>query len=311
MVSGVGVFDPTPLRIDAGVRIFDSDPGQRTNPVHGAHPIRLARMRPRLRRYCEVLPPAVLTAAVIVLAGRAAGGELDVTLLQLVLLLAWFEFVSSMVGSVVALRKTLDLRAGCAIVFVSASAALVAAVGYFARAWPEPLAATLACTIVLVSVRFAAQAADAAHDELARLRAAAVANDRLDSVRAILGAVPFLAMPLFVLGLAIRFWPWALPDELPVLEWIAGASFLLATAWSLMLAAAAWNAYSPRFALRPQRLFVHPPWPRLTDWYDLPHRRQQYRRERMLELREARKFARRLAADEKRARGPGGPLAPH
>jgi hypothetical protein len=307
VVSGVGVFDPTPLRIDAGVRIFDSDPGARTNPVHGAHPIRLVGMRPGLRRYCEVLPPAVLTAAVIVLAGRAAGGELDVTLLQLVLLLAWFEFVSSMVGSFVALRKTLDLRAGCAIVFVTASAALVAVAGYFARA---PLAAALACTLVLVSVRFAAQVADAAHDELARLRAAAVADDRLDSVRAILGAVPFLAMPLFVLGLAIRFWPWALPDELPVLEWVAGASFLLATAWSLMLAAAAWHAYSPRFAQRPQRLFVHPPWPSLTDWYDLPHRRQQYRRERLLELREARKFARRIAADEKRARGPGGPLAP-
>lgn len=265
---------------------------------------------PGLRRYGEALPPAVLTGAVLVLAGSAARGELDAMLLQFVLLLALFEFVSSMLGSVVALRKTLDVRAGSAIVFVPAGAALVATAGYFARAWPEPLATTLACTIVIVSVRFAAQVADAANDELARLRAAALANDRLDSVRAILGAVPFLAMPLFVLGLVIWISPWRLPDDLPVLEWVAVASFLLALAWSVMLAAAAWHAYSPCFAQRPQRLFVHPPWPWLTDWYDLPHRRQQYRRERLIELREARKFAKRLAADEKRARGAGGPLAP-
>ena len=265
-------------------------------------------VNPGLRRSCEALPPAALTAAVLVLAGRAARGELDTALLQFVLLLATFEFVSSMIGSVVVLRKALDPRAGCAIVFVTASAALVAMAGWFARAWPEPLGATLACAIVLVSVRFAAQVADAAHGELARLRAAAVANDRLDSVRAILGAVPFLAMPLFVLGFAIWLSPWRLPDDLPVLEWVAGGSLVLGLAWSLMLAAAAWHAYSSRFAQRPQRLFVHPPWPWLTDWYELPHRRLQYRRDRLLELREARKFARRLAADERRAGRRGAPL---
>ena len=251
------------------------------------------RVDPNLRRFAEVLPPAALAIAACGLVLDTWRGAFDAALVQFTLLLALYELVSITVESLMALWRTQDPRLPRAIGFVAGTAAVVASSAGMARAWPESSMTALASAIVLVAIRFAMRVADPARDELARLRATALANDRLESLRIALGVVPFLAFP----GFAMAYAGW-----IDSLRPVGIGVYLLVVAWALMLAAAAWHIGSRRFARRPVRLFVRGAWPRLGEWYEPPHARQRSRRDREAELREARTFARRVAASERDAR---------
>ena len=271
-------------------------PRERSPRVHelaSAYASSEPTVSPQVRRVAEVFPPAVLALAALLFAADIARDRFDVQLAQIVGLLVLFELVTSLVETLLVERFG-DPRVGRAIGFVAASAAIVAAAAAIAREWPQSGLAPLGLVLALVVLRFAACVADPARDELARLRAAALANDRLDSVRVMIGVLPFLALP------------WLAAAYLGAVDSLRPASVapgLFAAAWALLLVAAAWHAGSSAFARRAQRLFVRDPWPWLTDWYEPPSRRQSWRADRKAELRAARRYERSVSAAEKRASG--------